>query len=57
MPQEPPQVVLSGDRYGKAEVRLLHVDRVFYAADRPYALIEGTVSQAGAPEGDPEHRW
>ena len=27
MPQEPPQVVLSRDRYGKAEVRLLHVDR------------------------------
>ena len=30
---------------------------VFYAADRPYGLIEGTVSRAGAPEGDPEHRW
>src|SRR6266480_247040 len=27
MPQETPQVVLSRDRYGKAEVRLLHVDR------------------------------
>jgi urate oxidase len=30
---------------------------VFYAADRPYGLIEGTVSRADAPEGDPEHRW
>src|ERR1700722_13035716 len=27
MPQETPQVVLSRDRYGKAEVRLLHGDR------------------------------
>jgi urate oxidase len=27
MPQESPPVVLSRDRYGKAEVRLLHVDR------------------------------
>jgi urate oxidase len=167
MPQEPPPVVLSQDRYGKAEVRLLHVDRngphhditdlnvtvtlagdmaatyltgdnsgvlttdaqkntvyalardgvrpveefapqlarhftkidtvdraqavltarpevcevrlslpnkhhflvdlapfgldnpgeVFYAADRLYGLIEGTVSRADAPAGDPEHRW
>jgi urate oxidase len=30
---------------------------VFYAADRPYGLIEGAVSRAGAPEGDPEHQW
>ena len=30
---------------------------VFYAADRPYGLIEGTVSRAGAPAGDPEHQW
>jgi len=30
---------------------------VFYAADRPYGLIEGTVCRAGAPAGDPEHRW
>ena len=27
MPQEPPRVVLSRAQYGKAEVRLLHVDR------------------------------
>lgn len=30
---------------------------VFYAADRPYGLIEGTVCRVGAPAGDPEHRW
>ena len=30
---------------------------VFYAADRPYGLIEGAVSRAGAPGGDPEHQW
>jgi urate oxidase len=30
---------------------------VFYAADRPYGLIEGAVSRAGAPDGDPEHQW
>jgi len=30
---------------------------VFYAADRPYGLIEGTVSRADAPQGDPEHQW
>jgi urate oxidase len=30
---------------------------VFYAADRPYGLIEGTVSRADAPAGDPEHQW
>jgi urate oxidase len=30
---------------------------VFYAADRPYGLIEGAVSRAGAPAGDPEHQW
>ncbi len=30
---------------------------VFYAADRPYGLIEGTVSRAGAAPGDPEHQW
>ena len=30
---------------------------VFYAADRPYGLIEGTVSRADAPDGDPEHQW
>ena len=27
MPQETPQVVLGQAQYGKAEVRLLHVDR------------------------------
>jgi urate oxidase len=30
---------------------------VFHAADRPYGLIEGAVSRAGAAPGDPEHRW
>lgn len=30
---------------------------VFYAADRPYGLIEGSVLRAGAAPGDPEHRW
>jgi urate oxidase len=30
---------------------------VFYAADRPYGLIEGTVSRADAPAGDAEHQW
>ena len=30
---------------------------VFYAADRPYGLIEGAVCRAGAPPGEPEHRW
>jgi urate oxidase len=30
---------------------------VFYAADRPYGLIEGTVCRTGAPAGDPEHQW
>ena len=30
---------------------------VFYAADRPYGLIEGTVCRADAPAGDPEHQW
>ncbi len=30
---------------------------VFYAADRPYGLIEGTVCRVGAPAGDPEHQW
>ncbi len=30
---------------------------VFCAADRPYGLIEGAVSRAGATPGDPEHRW
>jgi urate oxidase len=30
---------------------------VFYAADRPYGLIEGTVCRAGGPAGDPEHQW
>ncbi|HEY6276953.1 MAG TPA: urate oxidase [Streptosporangiaceae bacterium] len=30
---------------------------VFYAADRPYGLIEGTVAREGAPAGDPEHQW
>jgi urate oxidase len=30
---------------------------VFFAADRPYGLIEGAVQRAGAPAGDPEHRW
>jgi urate oxidase len=30
---------------------------VFYAADRPYGLIEGTVLRAGAAPGDPGHQW
>ncbi len=30
---------------------------VFFAADRPYGVIEGTVQRAGAPAGDPEHQW
>jgi urate oxidase len=30
---------------------------VFFAADRPYGLIEGAVQRAGAPAGDPEHQW
>jgi urate oxidase len=30
---------------------------VFYAADRPYGLIEGAVHRASAAPGDPEHRW
>ncbi len=30
---------------------------VFYAADRPYGLIEGTVCRPGAPPGEPEHQW
>ena len=30
---------------------------VFYAADRPYGLIEGTVCRAGAAPGDQGHRW
>jgi urate oxidase len=30
---------------------------VFYAADRPYGLIEGTVRRPGAGPGDPEHQW
>src|SRR6516225_11923556 len=30
---------------------------VFYAADRPYGLIEGAVQRAGAPARDPEHQW
>jgi len=30
---------------------------VFFAADRPYGLIEGAVQRAGAPGGDPEHQW
>jgi urate oxidase len=30
---------------------------VFYAADRPYGLIEGAVSRAGAAPGDREHQW
>jgi urate oxidase len=30
---------------------------VFYAADRPYGLIEGAVSRAGAPDGDADHQW
>jgi urate oxidase len=30
---------------------------VFYAADRPYGLIEGAVSRPGAAQGDPEHQW
>jgi urate oxidase len=30
---------------------------VFFAADRPYGLIEGAVRRSGAPAGDPEHQW
>jgi len=30
---------------------------VFYAADRPYGLIEGTVGRAGAVPGDQGHQW
>ncbi|MGE5286452.1 MAG: hypothetical protein ACM3ML_04445 [Micromonosporaceae bacterium] len=30
---------------------------VFYAADRPYGLIEGTVRRAGAPRAEPDHDW
>jgi urate oxidase len=30
---------------------------VFFAADRPYGLIEGAVRRAGAQAGDPEHQW
>jgi urate oxidase len=30
---------------------------VFYAADRPYGLIEGTVCRAGASPGDQGHQW
>jgi len=30
---------------------------VFFAADRPYGLIEGAVQRAGALAGDPEHQW
>jgi urate oxidase len=30
---------------------------VFYAADRPYGLIEGTVRRTEAPDGDPDHDW
>jgi len=30
---------------------------VFFAADRPYGLIEGAVQREGVPGGDPEHQW
>jgi urate oxidase len=30
---------------------------VFYVADRPYGLIEGTVRRTGAADGDPDHDW
>src|SRR5215469_7776050 len=30
---------------------------VFFAADRPYGLIEGAVRRSGSPAGDPEHQW
>ncbi len=30
---------------------------VFFAADRPYGLIEGAVRRAGVRGGDPEHQW
>jgi urate oxidase len=30
---------------------------VFYAADRPYGLIEGAVLRRDAPDGDPGHQW
>jgi urate oxidase len=30
---------------------------VFFAADRPYGLIEGAVQRSGVPGGDPEHQW
>ena len=66
-----PDVVLSQAQYGKAEVRLLHVDRsderheitdlnvtITLAGDLPpYGLIEGAVQRAGAPPGDPGHQW
>jgi urate oxidase len=30
---------------------------VFYAADRPYGLIEGAVLRSGTAPGNPEHQW
>jgi hypothetical protein len=30
---------------------------VFYAEDRPYGLIEGTVRRTEAPDGDRDHDW
>ena len=45
MPQETPPVVLSRDRYGKAEVRLLHVDR--HAPQHEITDLNVTVTLAG----------
>jgi urate oxidase len=44
-------IVLGPNRYGKAELRLLHVSggEVFYASDRPYGLIEETIHRDDAP--------
>jgi urate oxidase len=30
---------------------------VFFAADRPYGLIEGALLRDGAPTGSPDHQW
>src|SRR5947207_13352866 len=45
MPQETPPVVLSRDRYGKAEVRLLHVDR--HGPQHEVTDLNVTVTLAG----------
>jgi urate oxidase len=36
---------------------LANPGEVFYPADRPYGLIEGTVRREGAPAADPDHDW